>query len=231
MAPGVGIVKTPRVPVPQGFGIQAGGTNAGWCQRAEHFRAANGTYAWVAYNWDNVLGNSGSGRAPARIIRNYQMPDDSFGQYRMFVEGVWCLNYYQLLEIDPDVDEKLPAGLVVMMKKDASIHIESNWKVLLEFESVITDAEVRPVRETEIASQQQPVPRMQVAACDPDYEGEWDCIEWEECMVLKKNNDATYDVRVVDDGEECLGVPDKYVREVMQVAQCDPDHSERLATI
>ena len=36
---------------------------------------------------------------------------------------------------------------------------------------------------------------------------------------------------VVDDGEECLGVPDKYVREVMQVAQCDPDHSERLATI
>ena len=166
MAPGVGIVKTPRVPVPQGFGIQAGGTNAGWRQRAEHFRAANGTYAWVAYNWDNVLGNSGSGRAPARIIRNYQMPDDSFGQYRMFVEGVWCLNYYQLLEIDPDVDEKLPAGLVVMMKKDASIHIESNWKVLLKFESVITDAEVRPVRETEIASQQQPVPRMQVAACD-----------------------------------------------------------------
>ena len=71
------------------------------------------------------MGVSGSGRCPARIVRSYQMPGDAYGQFRMYVEAVWCLNYLQLLNLDPDVDEKLPAGLVEMMKKQPRMYIET----------------------------------------------------------------------------------------------------------
>ena len=117
------------------------------------------------------MGVSGSGRCPARIVRSYQMPGDAYGQFRMYVEAVWCLNYLQLLNVDPDVDEKLPAGLVEMMKKQPRMYIETSWRQLLEFEAVVTDAEVNPVQETVFVSQQPPPQRMQVAVCEPGHVG------------------------------------------------------------
>ena len=215
----------PRVPVTRGFGIQPNGANAGWRGRSEHFRAGGGTFSWVAFNWDKVHGGSGRGRCPARIIRSYQMPGDAFGQYRMYVEAVWCLNYLQLLSVDPDLDEKLPPELVEMMKKDGRIYLESNWKQLLEFESVVTDAEVNRVLETVFASQQPLPQRMQVAACEPGDVGVWNG-EWEECTILN-THDRTFDLRILSDGEVCLGVPHRHLRGIYQVAQCGPGHNGR----
>ena len=107
MPRGVRTVPPPRVPVPRGFGIQPDGANAGWRDRSEHFRAGGGTFSWVAFRWDNVEGRSGGGRCPVRIVRSYQMPGDAYGQYRMYVEGVWCLNYLDLLNVDPRCEARV----------------------------------------------------------------------------------------------------------------------------
>ena len=180
---------------------------------------------WTAYSWDNVEGRSGGGRAPARMVRCFQMPGDAFGQYRMFAEVVWCLNYPQLFNVDSEMDEKLPPGLVEFMKKDSRAYVETSWTQLIEFESAITDAEVHPVQQTDFASQQQPSQRMLVAACDPDHTGVWNG-EWEECEVLK-THDTTYDLSIIADGEECFGVQHRHVQQIHQVAQCGPDHVGR----
>ena len=52
--------------------------------------------------------------------------------------------------------------------------------------------------------------RAEVAGCDDDHEGEWDGV-WEECMVVADNG-ATCDVRILEDGELCEGVPRRYIR-------------------
>ena len=51
---------------------------------------------------------------------------------------------------------------------------------------------------------------MEVASCDADHKGEWKG-EWEECEVVADHGD-TCDVRIVDDGELCRGVPRRHVR-------------------
>ena len=52
--------------------------------------------------------------------------------------------------------------------------------------------------------------RMEVACCDADHEGEWDG-EWEECEVVAEHGE-TCDVRIVEGGELCAGVPRRFVR-------------------
>ena len=52
--------------------------------------------------------------------------------------------------------------------------------------------------------------RMEVACCDADHEGEWEG-EWEECEVVADHGE-TCDVRIVEDGELCYGVPRRLVR-------------------
>ena len=185
-----------RVPVPKGFGIQPSGANAGWRKHSEHFRSGGGMFSWVAFNWDNVMGVSGSGRCPARIVRSYQMPGDAYGQFRMYVEAVWCLNYLQLLNVDPDVDEKLPAGLVEMMKKQPRIYIESSWmqhaapRVRGRGHRRGSESGARDGR---FVSQQPPPQRMQVAVCEPGHVGAWNG-EWEECTILN-THDHTFDCK------------------------------------
>ena len=51
---------------------------------------------------------------------------------------------------------------------------------------------------------------MEVACCDADHEGEWEG-EWEECEVVADHGE-TCDVRVVEGGELCAGVPRRFVR-------------------
>ena len=54
---------------------------------------------------------------------------------------------------------------------------------------------------------------MEVACCDADQEGVWEG-EWEECEVVADHGD-TCDVRIVEDGEMCLGVPRQMLRAVV----------------
>jgi len=54
---------------------------------------------------------------------------------------------------------------------------------------------------------------MEVACCDADHEGEWDG-EWEECEVVADHGE-TCDVRIVEDGEVCRGVPRRMVRAIV----------------
>ena len=56
--------------------------------------------------------------------------------------------------------------------------------------------------------------RMEVACCDADHEGVWEG-EWEECEVVADHGD-TCDVRIVEDGELCFGVPRRMVRAVLE---------------
>ena len=56
--------------------------------------------------------------------------------------------------------------------------------------------------------------RMEVACCDADHEGEWEG-EWEECEVVADHGE-TCDVRIVEDGEVCFGVPRRMVRAVLE---------------
>ena len=51
---------------------------------------------------------------------------------------------------------------------------------------------------------------MEVACCDADQAGEWEG-EWEECEVVADHGD-TCDVRIVQGGELCTGVPRRFVR-------------------
>ena len=55
--------------------------------------------------------------------------------------------------------------------------------------------------------------RMEVACCDADHEGEWEG-EWEECEVVADHGE-TCDVRIVEDGEVCCGVPRRMVRAIV----------------
>ena len=96
---------------------------------------------------------------------------------------------------------------------------------LLEFEAVVTDAEVNPVHETVFVSQQPPPQRMQVAACEPGHVGAWDGA-WEECTIVQTHG-HTFDVHILEDGAECLRVPQRHVRGIYQVAQCDSGHVGR----
>jgi hypothetical protein len=72
---------------------------------------------------------------------------------------------------------------------------------------------------------------MEVACCDADHAGEWEG-EWEECVVVAERGE-TCDVRIVEDGELCRGVPRRLVRYGiapasnirMEVACCDADHA------
>ena len=52
---------------------------------------------------------------------------------------------------------------------------------------------------------------MEVASCDADHKGEWKG-EWEECEVLADHGD-TCNVRIVEDGQLCFGVPRRMVRQ------------------
>ena len=52
---------------------------------------------------------------------------------------------------------------------------------------------------------------MEVKGCGYDCAYECDECEWEECTLLAFN-DATCNVRISSDGEECLGVPRRHVR-------------------
>ena len=54
---------------------------------------------------------------------------------------------------------------------------------------------------------------MEVASCDADHEGEWDG-EWEECEVVADHG-RTCDVRIVEDGQLCRGVPRRLVRAIV----------------
>ena len=56
--------------------------------------------------------------------------------------------------------------------------------------------------------------RMEVACCDADHEGEWEG-EWEECEVVADHGE-TCDVRIVEDGEVCCGVPRRLVRAALE---------------
>ena len=56
--------------------------------------------------------------------------------------------------------------------------------------------------------------RMEVACCDADHEGEWEG-EWEECEVVADHGE-TCDVRIVEDGEVCRGVPRRLVRAALE---------------
>ena len=56
--------------------------------------------------------------------------------------------------------------------------------------------------------------RMEVACCDADQEGVWEG-EWEECEVVADHGE-TCDVRIVEDGEVCFGVPRRMVRAVLE---------------
>ena len=58
--------------------------------------------------------------------------------------------------------------------------------------------------------------RMEVACCDADHEGEWDG-EWEECEVVADHGERC-DVRIVEDGELCRGVPRRLMRAVTAAA-------------
>ena len=55
---------------------------------------------------------------------------------------------------------------------------------LLEFEAVVTDAEVNPVQETVFVSQQPPPQRMQVAVCEPGHVGIGKFKPWSETTSL-----------------------------------------------
>ena len=55
---------------------------------------------------------------------------------------------------------------------------------------------------------------MEVACCDADHEGEWEG-EWEECEVIADHGE-TCDVRIVEDGEVCRGVPRRLVRAALE---------------
>ena len=59
--------------------------------------------------------------------------------------------------------------------------------------------------------------RMEVACCDADHEGEWDG-EWEECEVVADHGE-TCDVRIVEDGEVCCGVPRRLVRALVSTGR------------
>ena len=65
---------------------------------------------------------------------------------------------------------------------------------------------------------------MEVACCDADHEGEWEG-EWEECEVVADHGE-TCDVRIVEDGQLCRGVPRRLVRAVLDGV----DVSRALAT-
>ena len=58
---------------------------------------------------------------------------------------------------------------------------------------------------------------MEVACCDADHEGEWEG-EWEECEVVADHGE-TCDVRIVEDGEVCCGVPRRLVRAMQAGAE------------
>ena len=58
--------------------------------------------------------------------------------------------------------------------------------------------------------------RMEVACCDADHEGEWEG-EWEECEVVADHGE-TCDVRIVEDGEVCCGVPRRLVRAALEAS-------------
>jgi hypothetical protein len=49
-----------------------------------------------------------------------------------------------------------------------------------------------------------------VACCDADHAGEWEG-EWEECEVVADHG-AACDVRIMQGGELCRGVPRRFVR-------------------
>merc|ERR1712127_820508 len=61
--------------------------------------------------------------------------------------------------------------------------------------------------------------RMEVACCDADQEGEWEG-EWEECEVVADHGE-TCDVRIVEDGEVCFGVPRRMVRAMEAEAEVE----------
>ena len=91
-----------------------------------------------------------------------------------------------------------------------------------------------------MASVAPPVPagglRMEVACCDADHEGEWEG-EWEECEVVADHGE-TCDVRIVEDGEVCRGVPRRLVRamdgdgypEVLEASDDDDDNGAGVGT-
>ena len=203
------------IPERRGFSYQHGGHHAGFRHRSEHFRAGPGTIVWVAYNSGKKGKGGGCGRTPFRLTRIFQMPGDNFGEFRMYVEGIWFINLRELSEIDPLINKKLPAGLVDKMRNEPNVYIESNWKQLLEFENLITDAEIVPIFKHDYDNFQ-PRMRMEVAECEPDHEGAWDGA-WEECEVVAERGDNTCDVRILEDGELCHDVPRHFVRTKMEV--------------
>ena len=62
---------------------------------------------------------------------------------------------------------------------------------------------------------------MEVACCDADHEGVWEG-EWEECEVVADHGD-TCDVRIVEDGELCFGVPRRMVRAMVAEAEAEAE--------
>ena len=62
---------------------------------------------------------------------------------------------------------------------------------------------------------------MEVACCDADHEGEWEG-EWEECEVVADHGE-TCDVRIVEDGEVCCGVPRRLVRAMEAEAEAEAE--------
>jgi len=61
-----------------------------------------------------------------------------------------------------------------------------------------------------------PGTRMEVACCSAEHEGEWEG-EWEECEVVADHGERC-DVRIVEDGELCRGVPRRLMRAVTAAA-------------
>ena len=65
----------------------------------------------------------------------------------------------------------------------------------------------------EDAALNEPTQRFEVACCNANHEGEWHGA-WEECEVIADHG-ATCDVRIVEDGEVCSGVPIHLVRAML----------------
>ena len=60
---------------------------------------------------------------------------------------------------------------------------------------------------------------LQIATCDAKHKGKWSG-QWEECIVLRENDDGTFDIKCLSDNKLCCGVKSDFVRK-------KPTHKKR----
>ena len=131
------------LPAARGFAYNASGKHHdGWRSRSEHQRPGPATYAWWAYSWDGV---GSFGLCPARYVRTFKMAGDVQGEWRMYVEALWLLNYNMLIEITGATDV-VPTNVLEFMAANPNVYVEASWTTLFEFESYVTDARVYPLK-------------------------------------------------------------------------------------